>query len=184
MAGQLWQRVLRKPWWHCVLISTVLWLLSAAWLSSDSISPNDYNLTRLDLLDGILHLEEASLLTSACFLPFYLLLTFIIRTVHSVFRRDFPHHVERMRGGGDVAVNDCPDHYLGCCQLASRMLATFVPPNEYRVFSLLPVEEDVETAAAARAARAAGAEFLSPPPAPPPAPRGAAAAAAVPPQPV
>ena len=53
VAGQLWQRVLRKPWWHCVVVTVVLWFFAGAWLASDAVSPADYNASKVDWSDGV-----------------------------------------------------------------------------------------------------------------------------------
>lgn len=156
VAGQLWQRVLRKPAWHCVAITVVLWLFAGTWLSSDAVSPASYNYSRLDWDDGELHLEEISFVMGLAFVPFYLLLTSIIRYIHIAYRRDFPQRAQRMRY--DPNAQPCAEYYLGCCQLAVRMLATFVPPSRYNACALLPADDDVEAGGPrARAVERAGA---------------------------
>jgi hypothetical protein len=38
----------------------------------------------------------------------------------------------------------CSDQ-IGCCQLATRILATFVSPDQYEILALLPVDDDEES---------------------------------------
>ena len=172
MAGQLWQRVLRKPAWHCVAITLMLWALAACWLAADSVAPRaHFNFSELNLSDGVNKAEEYSVLMGGCFVPFYFLLIGVIRIVHERFRRDEPERYRHMLGhmGLEPPEIPCILHYVGCCTLAGRMVATFVQPHRYSPWTLLPQQPPARPREAAdvelgEGARARGTRAVAPAP--------------------
>lgn len=172
-AGQLWQRVMSKPKWHCKAIATILYLLAACWLLSDVVqiaegwsSSGHVFYLGANSTAG----QFSNSVMSMSFFPWWLGMAYVTYRVRARLQRDEPHIYERLPEDMRRPLDPC----LACCCVLQRLLA-ILSPADYHPFMVLPVVDrpagraggDVELAAVAPVAPPTTGGGMSPPASPP-----------------